>query len=99
MSLSRPFIKDKKDNVIFVDFPRPMSLDQAKEFLGDHFFNEAMHVWPISELKATIDHPECCLFGANEAYEAVLRHRAGTGFVTGNGAQVIKFLTRLKTAA
>jgi hypothetical protein len=52
-----------------------MRLRRARQYLGRKLFNQAMHEWSMRKLEATMDHPECWVFGSFPAYEAIHRHR------------------------
>lgn len=67
-------ITERKENVIFVEFERPYALDEAEEFLGE-FFHLAMNVWSLDELAKTMNHMECLLTDAYDAYHAIYVHR------------------------
>jgi hypothetical protein len=57
------------------NFKKRLTLAESKDFLGDYY--EKAFTWSIEELRSTVNHPEACLSGADEAYLAILIHREG----------------------
>jgi hypothetical protein len=63
-----------------------MSMLEAKKFLGNNFFKQALLTWSMKELYQTMLHSDCILSGADEAYEAIFRFRA---FETAEGKKFV----------
>ena len=51
-----------------------MSLEEAKEYLGA-YFHEALNVWSLEELMATIQDPQASLSNCDYAYQVVYNFR------------------------
>lgn len=87
-------------NVILVDFRRGrMTLEEAKAFLGEGLYCQALAFWSIEELIATVEHPEAFLSSASDAYDAILRHRQSRlAPAVGPVCRVYEFPTRKKAA-
>ena len=75
-----------KNKTYFVDFgakcvltveevDMSMELRKAKIFLGSNLFNKAMMEWDIETLDRYASHPEAILFGASEAFDAIINFK------------------------
>ena len=62
------------NNVIPGNFKKKYTIVESKVFL-EEFYDQAMNVWDLDELRRTANHPECFFTDAHEAYSAILRHR------------------------
>ena len=84
------------DNVIRVNFRkyRNYSLEQAKGYLGNHFFKKALFVWSLEELENTA-YATMTEDGV-DAYLAVLRFRKSRD---AKPCPVIPFRIEFKLAA
>jgi hypothetical protein len=87
-------IRVTKGNVIYVNFQR-MSLTEAKQFLGDNYFQDAFAATK-EDLASWRDNTESCLSGAADAYAAVYNYRFGPD---GEPAKVLYLNAQVQRAA
>lgn len=83
--------------LIEVDFGK-RSLKQAKQYLGAHFFKEALFKWTIEQLEKTTMSCDACAGDAIDAYNAILRFRRSQQDQTPAPDNIVSFPVTRKAA-
>lgn len=69
------YVDFKTKSVIKVEYADDkITLDEAKQVLGEEYFNEAMKL-PLTEVKHLANHPDAWLGGSDEAYDVIFNYR------------------------